>query len=113
MEVKRDDFDDNILESLFLCLVFIKVREGLTDEDVPATLVNNRIRKDSVSHTSRSEDEEEKRNDTDSHEDYTGLDMPSKRKRCSSIEPEPDDEEDEELCFECKDGGELVICDLK
>ncbi|KAL5061171.1 hypothetical protein RYX36_032775 [Vicia faba] len=93
----------------------MEVREGLTDEDVNATLPKIRIRKDFVSHTSSSEGEEEKQNDTNSHDDYTGMHMPSKRKRCSPMEPEPDEEEeeDEELCFICKDGGELVICDLK
>ncbi|XP_058740607.1 uncharacterized protein LOC131612876 [Vicia villosa] len=82
----------------------MEVREGLTDEDVNATLSNIRIH----------EDEEEKQNDTNIHKDCPGMDKPSKRKRCSSIEPEPNEEaEDEELCFICKDGGQLVICDLK
>src|SRR3954466_2580021 len=59
----------------------VKVREGLTDEDVSATLANNRKQKDFVPDKSRNEGEEEKQNETKCNEDCTRMHKLKKRKR--------------------------------
>jgi len=65
----------------------VKEREGLTDDDVSAALPNYRKGKDLELHTIHSEgEEEEKQNDTNSIEEYTGMHKPKKQNRYSSME---------------------------
>jgi len=37
--------------------------------------------------------------------------MAQNREKIKRKQPEPVDDDEENWCFECKDGGQLVICD--
>jgi len=64
----------------------VEVRKGLTEDDVSAAFPNKIKGKIFERHTSRSEGEEEKQNDSNRNEGYSGMHKPNKRKRCSSGE---------------------------
>jgi chromatin remodeling complex protein RSC6 len=65
----------------------VKEREGLTDDDVSAALPNYRKGKDLELHKIHSEgEEEEKQNDTNNIEEYTGMHKLKKHNRYSSME---------------------------
>ncbi|XP_045795017.1 zinc finger CCCH domain-containing protein 19-like [Trifolium pratense] len=84
VEVKHDDSDEDCVETDSHG-VSVKVREGLTEDNVTAALPNKRKGKDFELHTSRSEDKEEQ-NDTNSHGGYISMPKPKKRKQYSSME---------------------------
>jgi len=64
----------------------VEMRKGLTDDNVSAVLPNKIKGKGFECHTSRCECEEEKQNDSNGNEGYSGMHKPNKRKRYSSGE---------------------------
>ncbi|KAJ1414637.1 SWIB/MDM2 domain [Sesbania bispinosa] len=90
-KIKKISLDDrNTQECLFKeYWEIIKVKEGLTGDDVLARQPNQRKGKNILLHRNCGEGEEEKQNDSmpwDSEEDYTCEHKPTKRKRYNSEE---------------------------
>ncbi|KAK2419288.1 zinc finger CCCH domain-containing protein [Trifolium repens] len=88
LERKKIDLDDR---ETYECLFkeyweIVKRKEGLTEEDVSAALPNNRKRNDFVPHTSCSEGQEEKQNDSNINENDTSMRKRNKQNRYSSME---------------------------